>query len=417
MNGTARTSLRGRMLLLSLLSAGVALVLALAGLGAREYLASRGDLEERLAVLARIIAENGAPALAFADERAAADVLATLRSAPHVTEARLFGRDGEVFAQYRGAHAGSALGSVTARREVRLGSDRLGELVIVADLHELEARLAGYAVVALLTLVAALAASALIHAAMRGRVAHAEEALAELNRTLEEKVRSRTAELERAVSELEAFSYSVSHDLRAPARAMAGFAGILREDHGAALPPEALRALKRIEDSATHMGRLTDDLLEFSRTGRTPLTLAPVDMRALAASVAQELAGPEASPVRIGRVPPARGDAALLRQVWRNLIGNALKFSREARPPVIEIGGERRGAAVEYFVRDNGAGFDMKYAGKLFGVFERLHSPEEYEGTGVGLAIVQRIVQRHGGRVSAEGAPGQGATFRFTLPA
>jgi PAS domain S-box-containing protein len=245
-----------------------------------------------------------------------------------------------------------------------------------------------------------------------------EAQLKELNLSLERRVNERTAELEAANRELESFSYSVSHDLRAPLRAIAGFAGILREDHAGALGPEALRLFARIEHNAIRMGGLIDDLLELSRAGRVTLERREVDMRSLARAVLHELqpAGGPAQ-VEIGSLAAASGDASLLRLVWQNLIGNALKFSARAQPPRIEIGGERRGSMVEYFVRDNGAGFDMRYAGKLFGVFQRLHAPSEFEGTGVGLAIVQRIVHRHGGEVRAEGEPERGATFRFTLPA
>jgi PAS domain S-box-containing protein len=247
----------------------------------------------------------------------------------------------------------------------------------------------------------------------------AEEAVRELNVSLERRVRERTAELEAANREMEGFSYSISHDLRAPVRAVAGFAELLRTQHAAALPEAAQRMLGRIEDNARHMAQLIDDLLEFSRTGRAALELRDIDMQDLARRVANELlaATSARAEVEVGALPPARGDAALLRQVWANLIGNALKFSRKAERPRVEIRGRDTPQGREYAVADNGAGFDMEYVGKIFGVFQRLHSPAEFEGTGVGLAIVQRVVEKHGGRVSAEGAPGRGATFRFTLPA
>jgi light-regulated signal transduction histidine kinase (bacteriophytochrome) len=165
------------------------------------------------------------------------------------------------------------------------------------------------------------------------------------------------------------------------------------------------------------MGQLLEGLLEFSVAGRAALRRVPVDMQALVGEVLVMLRGPESAraDIRIAELPPVKGDATLLRQVWQNLLGNALKFSRHAETPRIEVGAERRGEVVEYFVRDNGAGFDMK-AGNLFGVFERLHNDQEFEGTGVGLSIVQRIVERHGGRISASGEIGRGACLRFTLP-
>jgi light-regulated signal transduction histidine kinase (bacteriophytochrome) len=180
-----------------------------------------------------------------------------------------------------------------------------------------------------------------------------------------------------------------------------------------------MRLLARIEDNGRRMSQLIADLLEFTRTGRASLRVEDVDMAALARQIADDLrAAAQPRPeVEIGSLPPARCDASLLRQVWSNLIGNAVKFSGRMDRPRIRIDGSRKGAMLEYSVADNGAGFDMAYAGKLFGVFQRLHSNDEFEGSGVGLAIVQRIVRKHGGQVAAEGAPGRGATLRFTLPA
>jgi len=182
---------------------------------------------------------------------------------------------------------------------------------------------------------------------------------------------------------------------------------------------EAMLYFDRIERGARRMGQLIDDLLKFSRDGRTAIRRELVPMRPLVDTVMADLLAPSGSSakVEIGELPPASCDPALVRQVWQNLIGNALKFSSKAAEPKVEVGGAAKGPMVEYWVRDNGAGFDMAYADKLFGVFQRLHAVGEFEGTGIGLANVQRIVQRHGGSVSAEGQPGLGATFRFTLPA
>jgi len=217
--------------------------------------------------------------------------------------------------------------------------------------------------------------------------------------------------------ELESFSYSVSHDLRAPLRAVDGYARMLEEDYGQSFDDEGRRLLATVRGNAAQMARLIDDLLAFSRLGRKPISAAPVDMSALAREAAAELAGehPRARMV-VGELPPAHGDRALLKQVWANLIGNALKYSAKGESPRVEIGGRADGGRSEYWVRDNGVGFDMRYAAKLFGVFQRLHRTEEFAGTGVGLAIVQRVVARHGGEVRAEAKPGEGACFSFTLP-
>jgi signal transduction histidine kinase len=234
---------------------------------------------------------------------------------------------------------------------------------------------------------------------------------------LEQRVRERTSELQTANKELESFSYSVSHDLRAPLRAIDGYALMLAEDCGAQLDAEGRRLLGVIRTSAERMGRLIDDLLNFSQVGRRPLALAPLDMRALAGEVVAEASTlhPKAR-IELGALPAATGDRALLRQVWANLVGNALKYSARQASPLLEITGISNGQETVYAVRDNGAGFDMRYYDKLFAVFQRLHREDEFEGTGVGLAIVQRIVARHGGRVWGEGAVGKGASFHFALP-
>ena len=235
---------------------------------------------------------------------------------------------------------------------------------------------------------------------------------------LEHQVVERTQALRETNAELEAFSYSVSHDLRAPLRAIHGFARILLEDHGTELQPEAKRVLGVIDENTRRMGQLIDDLLSFSRLGRKELDTAPVDMTELVRTVADEIrrsAGDRALEITIGPLPPARGDRDMLRQAITNLLDNAAKFTRRRAPGQIEVGHRADGAETVYYVKDNGAGFDPRYAGKLFGVFQRLHRAEEFEGTGVGLAIVQRIVLRHGGRVWAEGQLDAGATFSFTL--
>jgi len=247
----------------------------------------------------------------------------------------------------------------------------------------------------------------------------AEEETRRRNLDLERRVRELTAELQAANGELDAFSYSVSHDLRAPLRAIDGFAGILISDYQDRLDGEGRRVLGVVQSQARHMGRLIDDLLEFARLGRQTLQKAEVDMNRQVDEVIKQLtqaAPQQAVEFQLGQLPAATGDASLLRQVWLNLLGNALKFSRTREPARIEISGALRGNQTEYVVRDNGVGFDMKYADKLFRVFQRLHAPSEFEGTGVGLSLVQLIVHRHGGRVGAEAALDRGATFRFSLP-
>ena len=232
---------------------------------------------------------------------------------------------------------------------------------------------------------------------------------------LERRVAQRTSELEAANKELESFSYSVSHDLRAPLRAVDGYAQMLEEDFGGRLDEEGRRLLGVVRASSRQMAQLIDDLLMLSRMGRKDIGKELVDMTALAQDVVTEFGGKSAS-ISIGALPPAQADRMLMRQVWLNLIENAIKYSAKSDRPRIEIGGSREAGENIYSVRDNGVGFDMKYYDKLFGVFQRLHDAGEFPGTGVGLAIVARLVSRHGGRVWAEGTIGKGASFHFALP-
>jgi len=224
--------------------------------------------------------------------------------------------------------------------------------------------------------------------------------------------------LEEANHELASFSYSISHDLRAPVRAVDGYARMLEEDYGDRLSGDGPRFLSTIRSEARRMGRLIDDLLAFSKLSRTESQEAEVDMTMLAREVVEQARreGTPATNTLIDDLPPARCDPAMMRQVFINFLSNAVKFSALAAKPLVEVGGERRGEENVYWVRDNGVGFDMRYSAKLFGVFQRLHRFDEFEGTGVGLAIVKRVITRHGGRVWAESSPGAGASFFFTLP-
>jgi len=243
----------------------------------------------------------------------------------------------------------------------------------------------------------------------------AKEQVDRLNAQLQRHV----GELEDVNDELEKFSYSVSHDLRAPLRAIAGFSRVLAAEHGRGLDAEGLRLLNVVQVNVERMGRLIDDLLALSRFSRQPLVRVPVDMAALVAAVIADRSAADAQTAElvVGDLPPAEGDPALLRQVWERLIDNGVKFTAGVPAPRVEIGARADHGTPVYTVRDNGVGFDMEYAEKVFEVFQRLHPQAEYEGTGVGLAIARRVIHRHGGRIWAEAAPGRGATFSFTLGA
>jgi hypothetical protein len=239
------------------------------------------------------------------------------------------------------------------------------------------------------------------------------------NKELQRRLSEHAAELEAANMELDSFSHSVSHDLRAPLRAIIGFSSVVAEDYAQELPTKGQQYLRDVVASAKRMNQLIDDLLRFSRVGQQALSKRAIDVAALVQEVVDDLRREQAGrdvDIRVGELPAATADRALLKQVFANLLSNACKFTRDRQPASIEVGCRRVAGQAVYFVRDNGAGFDMQYAKRLFGVFQRMHSHDEFEGTGVGLSLAHRIIQRHGGRIWADAEVNKGATFHFTLP-
>lgn len=460
--------------------AGLSLLGACAVFVTVQWVSSRSALARQLEIVAEIMGDQSSAALEFDQAPQAAAILRALKAERQVVGAALYGRDGRVFARYvrDGAPAGALPDRASPDGRafdgdgllvtvpVHSGAERIGSFSVRSDLSAAAQRLLVDLATVVLVLLGATAAALwmsgrlgrlitqpLIRLAgvaravskdrdyavraepggrdeigdliagfndMLSQIQERDAALAQGKTELESRVHERTKELEAVNKEIEAFSYSVSHDLRAPLRAIGGFSRMLVEDCSAQLDADGRRYLAVIGDNTKKMGDLIDDLLAFSGLSRRSVEPTTIDMEEMARATIQELK--DANPgreldFRLGPLPPARGDRAMMKQVFVNLLSNAVKYSRGRTPAVIEIGSAVEGGEVRYWVKDNGVGFSMEYSKKLFGVFQRLHSPQQFEGTGVGLALVQRIIQRHGGRVAGEGVPDQGATFSFALPA
>jgi len=433
---------------------------------------------EKLSTLGKVIAVNSTAALAFDNQEDAKDILTALKAESHIVAACLYDKKGNLFAHYPadldvdvfpvgpGAegyafHNTSLEGFQPVMQEER----QLGTLYLKSDLDAMYEALRLFGVVTMVvfgisfllaymlsktlqesisTPILALAEIAKVISTehdysvravkqsndeigsltdafnlMLVQIQEQNKALAEFNQNLEDKVKERTNDMQIANKELESFAYSVSHDLRAPLRAIHSYSKILEEDYMAKLDEDGKRTIGVILRNAKRMGELIDDLLAFSRLGRQEINSRDIQMNTLVKGITDEVLSSAASAGKVEIVihplPPAAGDQALIKQVWINLISNAVKYSGKKEKILIEIGSYPSEDQLVYYVKDNGAGFDMKYYDKLFGVFQRLHSHEEFEGTGVGLAITQRIVAKHHGRVWAESRLNEGATFHFSL--
>ena len=456
----------------------VMLMMVLAFFGYEVVTFRRAALRQ-LTILGQVTASNSTAALAFSIPEDAAEILAALRAEEYITAAALYDSGGALFSRYPAALPDAALpaepgtagyryrsGELVGFEPVEQGRRALGMLYLQLDaaamLHDWLQGVFGIgALVTALVLVLAflvsrtlqteisrpilaladtarivseardysvraekhgddelgLLTSAFNH--MLGQIETQDSEIRQLNRGLELRVVERTAELKAANAELEAFSYSVSHDLRAPLRHIGGYAQLLRKRIEGKIDDTDRRYFDTIVNSTAGLGTLIDELLTFSRTGRAELCRTAVDTKTLVNEVIQDLQ-PDCEgrcvEWRIGDLSVVQADAGMLRQVWRNLLGNAVKYTRRCHRAIVEIAEVESGEERVFRVSDNGAGFSMEHASKLFGVFQRLHAATEFEGTGIGLANVRRIVERHGGRTWAEGEKGQGARFYFSLP-
>ena len=471
-----------RLTWMNMLVSTVALIIAGVAFAAYDLATFRASIVRNLSIKAQMVGSHSVTALLFNDPAAAEDTLAALRASSDVIRAQVFTPDGRVFASYS-RDGSPALpppqippgltevsefdaSSVYLARLIVSDGKPVGIVRIRADLQEMYDRLARYALIEISVLLVSLAGALLVSRvsqraisrplaavaavarqvsqdkdyavraphvetpyelavlvdsfnAMLLEIQQRDRSLQDAQAQLEARVRERTEELHASNSELEAFSYSVSHDLRAPLRHITGFATLLHQHAGASLDDQGRRYLTTITDAAARMATLIDDLLAFSRMGRANVSKRRVELSQLVREARDEVSA-DVNGRRIAweihDLPPVDADPSLLRPVLVNLLSNAVKYTGTRNEARIEVGTESRAGELVVFVRDNGVGFDMAYAHKLFGVFQRLHRADEFSGTGIGLANVRRIIQRHGGRTWAEGALDAGATFYFSLP-
>ena len=474
----ADTTIRKKLVGLTVLTTTAALVLVGAALIAYNAMSFRTSLAASMATRAAILAANSTAALVFDNPEDARHVLAALRTDPRTVAAALYDAHGRIFATYpatppRGAIPAAPLAvgsrfdpaSIIVTQPVTVDGRPLGTIAVRTDLRQLWDRQRAYALVVLLAILGSLGVSFALSTWLQRSITQPIKALGEaarrvseerdysvravvmsqdelglltqafngmlqeiqgrdreirqLNMDLERRVALRTAELEVTNRELEAFTYSVSHDLRAPVRHISGFSDLLLRRSAAQLDDLGKRYVDNIVESAKRMGNLIDDLLSFSRMGRQELQTTTLTIDQMVREVIHELE-PElrgrSIVWQVDALPVVHADPAMLRQVLTNLLSNAVKYSAPRSEARIEVHAEELAGETVISVTDNGVGFDMAYAAKLFGVFQRLHGADEFEGTGIGLANVRRIVHRHGGRTWAEGEVDRGATFYFSLP-
>ncbi len=460
-----------------ILISGIVLLVTCAAFFTYEVFTFRQTTTRQLSTLGEIIATNSTAALVFDDQKNANEILAALKAERHITLAGLYNKEGKLFAQYPAATLPGAFPPLPGKEGYRFensyllgfqpvtqGGKHLGTLYLKSDMNAMYERLWLYSGITVLVIIVSFLLAYVLSKALQKRISIPILSLAEtakaisdrqdysvratklsndelgaltdalnqmltqiqkqnleitsFNQQLEQKVTERTNELQLANKELESFTYSVSHDLRAPLRGINSYTKILEEDYVDKLDNDGKKIIEVILRSSKRMGELIDDLLAFSRLGRKEVTRNDIHMDALVKGVTDDfmlISVKNNIEINIQPLLPAVGDQALVKQVWVNLISNAIKYAGKKTKTLIEIGSYPKENRNVYYVKDNGVGFDMKYYAKLFGVFQRLHSNEEFEGTGVGLAITHRIIQKHHGEVWAESKLNEGATFYFSL--
>ncbi len=469
--------IRHKLMSILLLISGLVLLLSGISFFSYELISFKRTTIRHLSTLADIIADNSTASLAFDDSEDAGEILGALKAEKHIRYAGLYDNKGKLFSYYNNGDSSMEFSKIPDWKGYRIvngylegiqpviqGKRRLGTLFLASDLGAIYNQIRLFVFIGLLVVMLSFILAYLISNILQKRISEpilylaktaksisekkdfsvrAEKSgndeigsltdafnqmlsqleiqnkkLSEFNQNLEEKISERTEELELANKELEAFSYSVSHDLRAPLRAINGYIRIFHVDYFNKFDEEGKKLMQIIMDNARKMGLLIDDLLQFSRLGRKELSKSQFDMKELVYIVWNELKKNETDreiKLNATELPVVYADQPSMKQVWANLISNAIKYTRIREEALIEIGMKKKEGESIFYVKDNGAGFDMKYYNKLFGVFQRLHSENEFEGTGVGLAIVERIITKHDGKVWAESVPDRGATFYFTL--
>lgn len=473
-----KISIRNKLMRVIMLVSGIVVLMTCAAFFIYEFYSFRETTIQKLSTYGEIISNNSTAALAFESKEDAEEILNALKAESHIIAAAIYDSKGNLFCSYP---AGYDLKEFPAKpgtngysftnstlegfQPITQGNRQLGKLYLRSDLKAMQSRFGLYSLIVVIILcfsfflafllsrflqkgismpILSLAETAkavserkdysvrAIKSAddevgsltdafnlMLIQIEEQTQALNEFNQNLEKMVKERTTELEIANKELESFSYSVSHDLRAPVRAIHSYMNIFMEDYAEQFDDEGKRLLNVVLKNGKKMGLLIDDLLSFSQLGRKELVKTNFPMNDLVRNIWNDLYKPgETREVefKLNVLPEAHAERSTIQQVWINLISNALKYTKNKSHTVIEISGKEEEGEIIYSIKDNGSGFDMQYYNKLFGVFQRLHSQEEFEGTGVGLAIVERIVEKHGGRIWAEGKVNEGATFYFSLP-